>query len=152
MAITSIIRAAQLHALQHRHCKLSYHAHRLSLRPHEHTACWIQTCSTPGAVQICGNWASRRWQLHNSWYIYIYRCVCVCLCARMIIQCIHGKCNINKHTHTCTHTKWGLELWKQVKFTEKCQLGLAIIAWKFKLLCILTGWPMGVAGAHYGQP
>jgi hypothetical protein len=64
----------------------------------------------------------------NGTIVGIYIGVCVCVCA--IVQCIRGKCNINKHTHarTQTHTrKWGLQLWRQEKFTEKCHLSMATI-------------------------
>jgi hypothetical protein len=109
VAITTIIREVQLHAPKHRYCKLSYHAHRHSSRPNEHTACWMQMCSTAGVVENCGNGAVMRWQWHNSWHIYW--CVCVCWRARAnaFVQCMRGKRNINKRarTHTYIHNKIG---------------------------------------------
>jgi len=87
----------------------------------------------------------------NGTIVDIYIGVCVCACA--IVQCIRGKCNINKHTHARKHThKMGSEVMEEIEIYRKMSALYGDNCMKIKLLYIVTGWPMSAVGTHNGQP
>ena len=101
MVATTIIREVYRHESNHNCCQLSILS-CAQIHPHQCTACWIQKCSTPEAVEPCGNQEIRSWHLHNSWHILV--CVCVCAHAHASMLLCYAYHNISMHAWAHTHT------------------------------------------------